>query len=88
MLFLARVVCFRAFESTELFSSPDIGNVFFVFKRGDGASDVATETLIVRPERALLVVQVQAVVGEEIGLGHEIMEGGVQAGVEGVKVGV
>lgn len=77
-----------AFELAQLLDLPDVRYVILVVKRLDGASYVAAEAVLVVPKRTGLVEEVEAVVGEEVGRLGEVVDGGLDAGVELVESGV
>lgn len=75
-------------ELAQLLDLPNVGYVILVVERLDGTSYVATEAVLVVPERAGLVEEVEAVVGEEVGGLGEVVDGGLDAGIELVEGGV
>lgn len=77
-----------ALELGELADLPDVGDVVFVVEGLDGASYVAAEAILVVPKGTGLVEEVEAVVGEEVGGLGEVIDGGLDAGVELVEGGV
>lgn len=72
-------------ELAQLLDLPDVGNVIFVVERLDGTSYVAAKAVLVVPKRAGLVEEVETVVGEEVGGLGEVVDGGLDAGVELVE---
>lgn len=57
-----------ALEFTQFFGSPDERNVAFILYGFDGTGTIAAHGVLITPERTDFVVQVETVIGEEIGV--------------------
>ena len=69
------------FKLAQLFCAPYRRDVLLVLQRGHGACNVPAETFVVVPKGAFLIVQVQSVVGEEIGIVREVADKGLELAV-------
>lgn len=63
-----RVFGVSTLEFTQFFGSPDERNVAFILYGFDGTGTIAAHGVLITPERTDFVVQVETIIGEEIGV--------------------
>jgi hypothetical protein len=82
LLLLPRVLCRRTLQLAQLLRAPDQRYVLLIVQGVHGACHVATHAIFIVPEGALLAVQAQPVVREEVGVLRNRLEVGVYCFIE------
>lgn len=82
---LARMLGARTLELAQRVGAPDLRDILLVVQGLDGASDISAHSIFVVPKGTLLVEEVYSVVGEEVGVVGEVVDGGFDSSIELVE---